>query len=274
MNFTAIIPFALTWYVGMTNWVPQLTIDWWRADFIGPIAFVKVIQDQIFLQSVARTLFISAVCVPVECILGFALAYVLTGNFFGKRFFNLVAVIPLMVVPAAGGYVFYLMFVESGPINGILKTIGVTPIPFLSSPSWALATVMLADIWQWTPFIFLIMSAALLSLPQDPINAAYVLGASKWYTFRRVILPMLKRPMMIAIILRGIESLKLFDYPYMMTQGGPGYATQTITMNLYESGFKYLKYGFTATESLVIFITCIIVAWYAVKPLRAAQRGV
>jgi multiple sugar transport system permease protein len=274
MNFTAIIPFALTWYVGMTNWVPQLTIDWWRADFIGPIAFVKVIQDQIFLQSVARTLFISAVCVPVECILGFALAYVLTGNFFGKRFFNLVAVIPLMVVPAAGGYVFYLMFVESGPINGILQMIGVTAIPFLSSPSWALATVMLADIWQWTPFIFLIMSAALLSLPQDPINAAYVLGASKWYTFRRVILPMLKRPMMIAIILRGIESLKLFDYPYMMTQGGPGYATQTITMNLYESGFKYLKYGFTATESLVIFITCIIVAWYAVKPLRAAQRGV
>jgi multiple sugar transport system permease protein len=274
MNFTAIIPFALTWYVGMTNWVPQLTIDWWRADFIGPIAFVKVIQDQIFLQSVARTLFISAVCVPVECILGFALAYVLTGNFFGKRFFNLVAVVPLMVVPAAGGYVFYLMFVESGPINGILKMIGVTPIPFLSSPSWALIAVMLADIWQWTPFIFLIMSAALLSLPQDPINAAYVLGASKWYAFRRVILPMLKRPMMIAIILRGIESLKLFDYPYMMTQGGPGYATQTITMNLYESGFKYLKYGFTATESLVIFITCIVVAWYAVKPLRAAQRGV
>jgi multiple sugar transport system permease protein len=274
MNFTAIIPFALTWYVGMTNWVPQLTIDWWRADFIGPIAFVKVIQDQLFLESVARTLFISAVCVPVECLLGFALAYVLTGNFFGKRFFNLIAVVPLMVVPAAGGYVFYLMFIESGPLNGILKMIGVTPIPFLSNPSWALVSVMLADIWQWTPFIFLIMSAALLSLPQDPINAAYVLGASKWYTFRRVILPMLKRPMMIAVILRGIESLKLFDYPYMMTQGGPGYATQTITMNLYESGFKYLKYGFTATESLVIFITCIFVAWYAVKPLRAAQRGV
>jgi multiple sugar transport system permease protein len=273
MNFTAIIPFALTWYVGMTNWVPQLTIDWWRADFIGPIAFVKVIQDQLFLESVARTLFISAVCVPVECLLGFALAYVLTGNFFGKRFFNLIAVVPLMVVPAAGGYVFYLMFIESGPLNGILKMIGVTPIPFLSNPSWALVSVMLADIWQWTPFIFLIMSAALLSLPQDPINAAYVLGASKWYTFRRVILPMLKRPMMIAVILRGIESLKLFDYPYMMTQGGPGYATQTITMNLYESGFKYLKYGFTATESLVIFIACIFVAWYAVKPLRAAQRG-
>jgi len=274
MNFTAIIPFALTIYVGMTDWLPQITIDWWRANFIGPYAFVKIAGDQLFLESVVRTLFLSAVCVPAEFLLGFLLAYVLSGSFLGKRFFTLVAVVPMMVVPAAGGYVFYLMFVESGPVNGLLQVLfGMNPIPFLNNPNWALVSIMLADIWQWTPFVFLIMSAALLSLPQDPINAAYVLGATKWYAFRTIVLPMLKRPMMIALVLRAIESLKLFDYPYMMTGGGPGYATQTISMNLYESGFKYLKYGFTATESLLIFVSCIVVAWYAVKPLRAAQRG-
>jgi len=273
MNFTAMIPFALTWYVGMTNWLPQKTIDWWRADFVGPYNFIKVINDALFLKSVARTLLITAICIPIEFLLGFLLAYVFMGEFLGKRFFTLVAIIPMMVVPAAGGYVFYLMFINNGPINGLLELIGSNSIPFLTNSDWAFTTIMLADIWQWTPFIFLIMSAALLGLPQDPINAAYVLGASKWHTFRRVILPMLKRPIIIALILRTVESFKIFDYPYMMTGGGPGYATQTISMHLYEAGFKYLKYGITAAQSLIILITMILVGWYAVKPLRAAQRG-
>jgi multiple sugar transport system permease protein len=276
MNFTAIIPFALVWYIGMTNWSPQFVGgDWWRAEFIGPYNFVLAVRDELFLNAIARTLLISIVCVPIEFLLGFALAYVLSGNFFGKRFFTLVAVVPMMVVPAAGGWIFYLMFIETGPVNGLLSIITghKVMIPFMNDPFWAMVAIMLADIWQWTPFIFLIMTAALLGLPPEPINAAYVLGATKWYTFRRVVLPMLKRPIMIAVILRAIESLKIFDYPYMMTRGGPGYATQTITMNLYESGFKYLKYGLTNAQCLIIFIACIIVAWYAVKPLRAAQRG-
>jgi len=275
MNFTAMIPFALVWYVGMTNWIPQITIEWWRAEFVGPISFVKAVGDQLFLEAILRTIFIAAVCVPVEFLLGFLIAYVFAGNFFGKKFVTLAAVVPMMVVPAAGGYVFYLVFIESGPANGLLQILGIAkgPIPFLTDPTWALISIMLADIWQWTPFIFLIMSAALLSLPQDPINAAYVLGATKWYTFRKVALPMMKRPIMIALILRAVESIKIFDYPYMMTGGGPGYSTQTISMHLYEAGFKYLKYGFTATQSLLILITLIIVGWYAVKPLRVAQMG-
>ncbi len=273
MNFTAMIPFALTWYVGMTNWLPQLTIDWWKADFIGPLNFIKVIPDQLFLNAIGRTLLFSAVCVPIEFLLGFLLAYVFMGDFFGKKFFVLVAIVPMMVVPAAGGYVFYLMFIASGPVNGLLNILGFASVPFLTTIKWAYVSIILADIWQWTPFIFLIMSAALLGLPQEPINAAYVLGASKWHTFRSVVLPMLKRPTMIALILRGVESFKLFDYPFMMTGGGPGYSTQTISMHLYEAGFRYLKYGPTAAQSLVILLVMGIVGFYVVKPLRAAQRG-
>ena len=273
MNFTAMIPFALTWYVGMTNWLPQLTIDWWKADFIGPFNYIKVINDSLFQNAILRTIFLTATCVPIEFLLGFLIAYVFMANFFGKKFFTIAAVVPMMVVPAAGGYVFYLMFIESGPINGLLNLIGMNPIRFLINPTWAFVAIMMADIWQWTPFIFLIMSAALLGLPQEPINAAYVLGATKWYAFRRVVLPMLRRPMMIAIILRAIESVKIFDYPYMMTGGGPGYATQTLSMHLYEAGFKYLKYGPTAAQSILVLISLIIIGWYAVKPLRAAQKG-
>jgi multiple sugar transport system permease protein len=274
MNVTAMIPFALTWYVGMTNWTPQFTTNWWEATFIGPYAFLMVLQDELFVQAVQRTLFISAVVVPIEFLLGFLIAYAFSGNFFGKRFLTLVIVAPMMVVPAVGGWTFFLMFVESGPVNGLLSLItgSTVMIPWLTNQTYALLTIMIVDIWQWTPFIFLIMSAALLGLPQEPVNAAYVLGATKWYTFRKVALPMLKRPMIIALILRAIESLKIFDYPYMMTGGGPGHATMTISMQLYESGFKYLKYGSTATQALLILITLIIVGRYAVKPLRAEQK--
>ena len=273
MNFTAMIPFALTWYVGMTNWAPQLTIDWWKADFIGPLNYIRVLPDELFLNAIGRTLLFSAVCVPIEFLLGFLLAYVFMGDFFGKKFFVLIAIVPMMVVPAAGGYTFYLMFIKLGPVNGLLNLLGFSSIPFLMVAKWAYVAIILADIWQWTPFIFLIMSAALLGLPQDPINAAYVLGASKWHTFRTVVLPMLRRPAMIALILRAVESFKLFDYPFMMTGGGPGYSTQTISMNLYEAGFRYLRYSRTAAQSIVILLTMAIVGYYAVKPLRAAQRG-
>jgi len=273
MNFTAMIPFALTWYVGMTNWAPQLTSNWWEADFLGPLNYIRVIPDDLFLNAIGRTLLFSAICVPVEFLLGFLLAYVFMGDFFGKKFFVLIAIVPMMVVPAAGGYTFYLMFIKLGPINGLLNILGFNSIPFLMVTKWAYVAIILADIWQWTPFIFLIMGAALLGLPQEPINAAYVLGASRWHTFRTVVLPMLRRPTMIALILRTVESFKLFDYPFMMTGGGPGYTTQTISMHLYEAGFRYLKYGPTAAQSIVILLTMAIVGFYAVKPLRAAQRG-
>jgi multiple sugar transport system permease protein len=111
----------------------------------------------------------------------------------------------------------------------------------------------------------------MLALPQDPINAAYVLGASRGYTFRRVMLPMLRTPIMIALILRSIEAFKIFDYVYMMTKGGPGYTTQTISMYLYEWGFKYIRFGYVTSASLLIFITMAIIGWYASKPLRGVK---
>ena len=270
MNFTAMIPFALTWYVGMTNWQPQITPFFWEAQFVGIQNFLKIPGDDLFVASLARTLLIVAVCVPVEFLLGFGQAYVLSRNFRGRQAIRVIAIVPMMMVPIVTGYVFYLMFIPTGPVSSFINLItGRTePILFFADPNLALMTIMLADIWQWTPFIFLIFISSILALPQDPINAAYVLGASRGYTFRRVMLPMLKTPIMIALILRSIECFKVMELPWIMTQGGPGYSTFTIQMHLYESAFKYLKYGFTNAQSLTIFITMIIIGWYASKPLR------
>ena len=270
MNFTAMIPFALAWYVGMTNWQPQFTPFFWEAQFVGPLNFLKIPGDDLFIASIARTLLIVGVCVPVEFSLGFGQAYVLSRSFKGRQIIRVIAIVPMMMVPIVTGYVFYLMFIPVGPINSFISPLtgGSEPILFLADSTLALITIMIADIWQWTPFMFLIFISSILALPKDPIDAAYVLGASRSYTFRRVMLPMLKTPIMIALILRSIECFKIFDVPFIMTGGGPGYSTFTVQMHLYESAFKYLRYGFTNSESLVIFMTMVVVGWYASKPLR------
>jgi len=181
----------------------------------------------------------------------------------------------MMVVPAVGGFIFYLMFLQTGPVNALISLITGTEftLAWFNYPGTALLTIMLTDIWQWTPFMFLIFISSMLALPPDPINAAYVLGASRAYTFRRVAIPMLRTPILIAIILRSIEAFKIFDYVYVMTQGGPGYTTQTISIYLYEFGFKYARFGYVTAQSLLIMVTMGIVAWYAVKPLRGAGQN-
>ncbi len=116
--------------------------------------------------------------------------------------------------------------------------------------------------------MFLIMLSGLLALPADPINAARVLGASELTIFRRVSLPMMKRIIMIAFILRAIECFKLMDGVYILTYGGPGYSTQTISMWIYEAAFKYLDYGYVSQVALVIFVSIGVISWFALKPLR------
>jgi multiple sugar transport system permease protein len=272
MNIVAMPAFILTWYVGFTNWSPAAG-DWWEADFIFFSNFIKMFGDQYFIGAIARTLLIVGICVPIEFLLGFLLAYVLSGDFIGKKVAITMILVPMMVVPAVGGYIFYLMFLESGAVNGLISLLLQSnfKLAWLNKPNTALVAIMLTDIWQWTPFMFLIFISSMLALPQDPINAAYVLGASRGYTFWRVMLPMLRTPIMIAVILRSIECFKIFDYVFVMTRGGPGYTTQTISMYLYEWGFKYIRFGYVTAESLLIFITMAIVGWYASKPLRGVQ---
>jgi multiple sugar transport system permease protein len=176
----------------------------------------------------------------------------------------------MMVIPAVSGYMFFMMFQGTGPINKIISIVSGTPltIGWLSVPKYAIMSVILMDVWQWTPFMFLILLSGMLSLPPDPINAAKVLGASQFTIFRRVMMPMMKRIVMIALILRSIECFKLMDGIYLMTFGGPGYHTQTISMWLYEAAFRYLDYGFVSAIALTIFVSMGIISWFAIKPLR------
>jgi multiple sugar transport system permease protein len=269
LNLIAIFPLFILAYAAITNWSPS-TGSWFNADIIWYGNLIRVAKDTIFQMSIVRTVGIVIVATVLEFVFGLILALLFVEEFRGKRILISIFLLPMMVIPAVSGYMFFMIFASAGPINAIISIITgqYFALPWLNIPNYALLATILMDVWQWTPFMFLILLSGLLALPSDPINAARVLGASQFTIFRRIMMPMMHRIILIALILRSIECFKLMDGIYIMTRGGPGYNTQTISMWLYEAAFRYLDYGYVSAIALIIFVGLGIISWFAIKPLR------
>ena len=195
-------------------------------------------------------------------------------DFPGKRLFYSILLMPMMVVPAVAGYMFFLLFQSGRPINGILSALtGHTiAIAWLSDPTLALIAVMIADIWQWTPLMFLILLAGLVGVPGDQINVATLLGANAWQRFLTIVLPKMKTIIIIALAIRVIENFKIFDTLYIMT-GGPGVATETISVYIYKVTTQDLLWSYVAAIALAILAVLSVVAVLAMKRMSGAILG-
>ena len=232
--FIAVFPLLMQLYISLTDWSPLEGIGWWQAWELwnGFANYTDLMADGRFWGALGRTALVMAVCVPVEFFLGLGLAILFMDDFPGKRVFYSIMLIPMMVVPAVAGYMFFMLFQSGGPVNDILSTLTGTSVKlaWLSSPGTALIAVMIADIWQWTPLMFLILLAGLVGVPEDQVKAATLLGASWWQRFRTIVLPKMKTIIIIALAIRVIENFKIFDTLFIMTGGGPGVATETISV--------------------------------------------
>jgi multiple sugar transport system permease protein len=218
-------------------------------------------EDGEFWHSMAITVLFLIVVVGIEFLAGFALALLLNREFRGKRIVVSLAVIPMMIAPVAVGLMWRVALnYELGVVTYLIKSIGI-PLKeaLLGTSATALPTLMVIDIWQWTPFIFLIMLAGLHSLPKEPYEAAQVDGASRWQIFRLVTLPLLNPLIIIALLLRVIDAFKTFDQVYILTGGGPGNATDLVCMFAYRTNFKVWNLGYGASVVLVIFLIILIV---------------
>jgi len=218
-------------------------------------------EDGEFWHSMGITVIFLIVVVGVEFLLGFGLALLLNREFWGKRSLVSLAVVPMMIAPVAVGLMWRVALnYELGIITYLIKGVGI-PLKeaLLGTSATALPTLMIIDIWQWTPFIFLIMLAGLHSLPKEPYEAAQVDGASRFQIFRLVTLPLLKPLIIIALLLRVIDAFKTFDQVYILTGGGPGNATDLVCMFAYRVNFKLWNLGYGASVVIVIFILILIV---------------
>jgi len=260
-------------YLSLLSW--RITRGtWWNAPITWLDSFVTALGDDRFLWALARTFGFALVAVPIELLLGFGLALLCRESFRGRRFYGTIFLMPMMIVPAVVGYDLSMLLIDQGPLNQILSILAgrTVTVRWLSEYTAAKIAVIAADIWQWTALMFLIFLSGLSGLPPDPIRAARVMGATRWQIFRYVELPLLKPIIVIALVLRSMEALKIFDYPMLLTQGGPGNSTETVAVYLWRVGWEFARVSHAAAMSLILLIVVALYIFIAVRILRRERR--
>jgi len=250
-------------YLTLHQWTAYLG-PWWNSKFVGLDLFRQVFTDDRFLLSAARSFIFAGTSTLLSLLLGFGLAYLMHRPFRGRALYYGLFIIPMLMVPVVTGYTFQMLLYQDGPINHILSFLLRTEIrtSWLGEPVPAFATMVLIETWNWTPFVMIIMVAGLVSMPKEPLEAAQLLGASRWQIFAHVTLPLLKPVLVLAIILRFLEALAEFPKFWSITQGGPGTFTETIPVYLYLTAWDYFNVSKAAAMSYVVllFVGAIIYA--------------
>ncbi len=258
--FIVVFPLLMQLYLSFTWWTPLEGTPWYAAweSFNWGEYYWQMVNDSRFWGALWRTVLIMIVAVPAQFILGLALAYLFVEQFPGRKLFYSILLTPMMIVPAVVGLMFFLLFQGTGPVNAHL---GLSPeFSWLTDTNRAIISVIIADIWQWTPLMFLILLAGMLGVPSDQLLAAKLLGGSNWQNFRKIILPRMKSVIAIAVVLRAVECFKIFDLAYIMTKGGPGVQTETISLFLYKQTFGELEWAYVAAIGLTILVVLSVIA--------------
>ena len=251
-----IFPIIFTIRLSLSGWnsyTPEM-------NFIGITNYIRLFTDDPrFWESFFRLSFLSVSTVILQYIIGFALALMVWREIKFKRFFRVIFLIPMMTTPVIMTVIWRTFFHESlGPVNDLLGNIGIGPILWLSDPVIAKFTVVIVEVWQWTPFMFLLLLAGLLSLPKEPFLAAAIDGASSFRKFVYVTFPLMAPISIGAIIIRLIEASKIMDTVFVLTSGGPGTATETSSFYIYIKGLREFQMGYAATLSFTYLVIMII----------------
>ncbi len=267
-----LFPFLLEIFVALSSWTPYGG-EWWQAEFNYGINFQKLIVDLRFLLSIGRTALITGIAVGAEFIFGLILALTFTRRFKGKKVLVSLFLVPMFIMPIIVGYDFWMLLQPSGPINHAISVITGTEfsVKWLARPNLAVFSIIITDIWHWTPFMFLILMSGLLAVPENPVHAAKVLGASTWQIFKDIKLPMIKNIILIAVVIRAMEVMKLFDEIYIMTGGGPGFATETISLYTYTMGLVNARFGFASAAAIIILLMTLIIISKIVRPVLRVE---
>jgi multiple sugar transport system permease protein len=236
--------------------------------FVGFDNWIQLWDDTRFWGALGVTFIYFFIALICELVLGMAIALLLDAELPGFGALRAILSMTLVIPPAIAGMMFLLMEdPQFGAITYFLNQLGLLDktTPILATSSLALTGVLVAEIWQWTPFMVLIFMAGLRSLPAEPYEAAMIDGASAVQMFRRLTLPMMSRVIAVAILLRGIDLFRVFDYVFVMTSGGPGTATYTVSLYAWQQTFSNLKWGYGATLSLVSLVIVMIMANLFIK---------
>jgi multiple sugar transport system permease protein len=226
--------------------------------FAGGDNFDAVYNDSVFWQAIATTAWFVILAVAIETLLGLLLALVVARELRFASLIRVTLILPMTIAPVVVGVIWRLLYASDiGVVNPLFEFLGFEAPNVLAHPLSAFLGLIAVDVWEWTPLLFLIILAGLHSLPQDPIEAARVDGASGIQTFFHHTLPLLRPVLLVAVVLRTIDAVGTFDQIYVLTKGGPGTATQLISIYAYNTAFLFNQYG-RAMAMLIGLLACLL----------------
>ena len=255
------------------------TIKWEIAltekPFIGLGNYIALLHDARFLHSILITLIVVVVGVGTELVLGFTLAQILLEEMRGKRIIVAALLLPVMVMPVVVGYTWRLLWdAQYGPINQIIGWIIGRPFTFtwLAQTPTAMFVILVTEIWQWTPFMFLVFLSGLAVLDPEVFEAADIDGASGWDKLWHLTVPLLRPIIIVALLIRGLDALKFFDLIFTLSGGGPGNSTETISFFIYQTGYQFFRLGYGAAASFILLILLVVLLTFLLKMFKAAME--
>lgn len=258
-------PLAFSFWVSLQDY--RLTaIE--QASWVGLQQYASLLKNASFWNAMRNTLLFVLIAVSLELTLGLGLALLLhRRTTLGRNFFRSILLTPMFITPIAVGLMFrFLLNSQLGVIPNFLRTLGIQLDWF--GPKNALLTLALIDVWQWTPFMLLLLLAGLESLPEEPFEAARVDGASAWQSFWHLTLPMLRPTIMAAVTIRMLDAFKVYEYVYAITRGGPGESTETIQYHIYRVGFLYFRLGEASAMAYVLILVILVLVILLFYSLR------
>ena len=249
---------------------------WSSARWVGLANFISAFGNARMWSSLLTTLLFAAVCVSAEMVLGIALALALEHPVRGMAFFRTLFILPMMIAPIAVGLAWRYMFdAQFGLINAVLALFGIGAKTWLADPTLAFIAIVIADVWQWTPFVFIMMIAALANVDGSVIEASRIDGARWWQMTFRVKLPMVMHVIAITLMMRLIDAFRVLEVVYVLTFGGPGDSTEILALHIYKTAFVGQQLGVAAAISVLLLVVVALLSWGALRlsnPMKSDVR--
>ena len=266
--FLLAIPIAYGVYLSFTN----LDIIKRTNDFIGLKNYIKAFTDAALYMSIFRNIIYVVIVVIFNFLIGFFMAFICYQKFIGNKVLRFIIILPMLLIPTAAAVLWRFLYnYDIGLINSLLTTMNLSRIGWLISPKFALLSVILTDIWAWTPWMFLILLAGMENLDKQVLEAANIDGASQFQVVKNIMLPIMSPIITIAISLKAIETFRTFDYVWVMTSGGPGGSSDITSTFIYKQAFKHLQYGYSSALSIIVMAILAILTIFIVKNLIAKE---
>jgi multiple sugar transport system permease protein len=264
MVAACLYPVVSALQLSLFDW--SMGTPWSSARWVGLDNFISAFQNPRVWGSLWTTLWFAGLSVGLEMILGIALALALEKPIRGIAFFRTLFILPMMIAPVAVGLAWRYMFdAQFGLINAFLGVLGIGAKAWLAEPGLAFAAIVIADIWQWTPFVFIMIAAALANVDGAVIEASRIDGANWWQMTMRVKLPMILHVIAITLMMRLIDAFRVLEVIYVLTFGGPGDSTEILSLHIYKTAFIGQQLGSAAAISVLLLVVVMGLSWFALR---------